>query len=195
MAGGFLFSHALPAKSPTWILEQDLWDVLRTGSFDWWYHGEAQPFIDSLRNLRRHCVDGKIPGILHNFHLVKQDWWINFPPSTLELVERYSTCSERDFLVLEKQLLEEQRQIQTQKREKKEAHTILKKHPLQYIVCDAVGLILGVESEAAGDLVKILWKNISHSFSPNKPNAPWHHIGFSGTITKIHCILTGKIIE
>lgn len=104
-----------------------------------------------------HSVNGEIPGIATSFNLVKEEWGINFPQSTLDLANRYATCSTADFADLEKQLVDEQVQIRREQEEMQETKNILAvDQHLQYVVSDRVGFILGVESSKPGDLEKLL---------------------------------------
>ena len=115
--------------------------------------------MNALRKLRLHVVDGDIPGLNIVFSMLKEDWGMNLRPWVLRLVLRLATCSEEDIGRLEQELHKHAHQ-KGERTHKTEApnkiNQMLSQHPLQYVISNDVGLIIGVEGFESGDLREIV---------------------------------------
>lgn len=191
----------LPASVETtnipWQLEKAVGNVAVSGNYEWGYHGNEAPLISALKDLRSHFPDGRNPELAPVLESIGRKWGIPFGGETLRPMERLVRCSDENFLAFQRHITKKSGDLkkQKQKAQADKNSQVLQKHPLQYVTSHAVGFILGIESHEPGDLVEILWRHVTYHFSPDRPNTPNHHIGFSWVVTWIHCILSGKIIE
>jgi hypothetical protein len=98
-------------------------NTVMAGNYHWYFHGDADPLITSLKQLRTHFKDGAKPSIALALVSINKSCGMKYGSPTLEDMEQFVFCSDADFETFEIELRREAALL----KQKKEAQVQEKK--------------------------------------------------------------------